>query len=95
MIKGVNKQIIEIHDTGCKCFDKVLLFVNRDYSIGDAKVGTEAERLITKYAAGTDVNGKLRQKKQRTRIRWAVYSAGALLSAVIGAAVFEILGNIF
>lgn len=28
MLKGINKQIIEIKCTGNECFDKILLFVN-------------------------------------------------------------------
>ena len=30
MVKGVNKTIIEINDTGSKYFDKILFFVNPD-----------------------------------------------------------------
>ncbi len=32
MVKGVNKTIIEINDTGNKYFDRVLFFVNPDYA---------------------------------------------------------------
>lgn len=32
MIKGVNRQVLEIHDTGNKYFEKALLFVKPEYS---------------------------------------------------------------
>lgn len=32
MLKGINKQIIEIKCTDNECFDKILLFVNADKS---------------------------------------------------------------
>lgn len=32
MIKGVNRQVLEIHDTGNKYFEKALFFVKPEYS---------------------------------------------------------------
>ena len=32
MIKGVNRQVLEIHDTGNQYFEKALLFVKPEYS---------------------------------------------------------------
>lgn len=32
MIKGVNRQVLEIHDTGNRYFEKALLFVKPEYS---------------------------------------------------------------
>lgn len=32
MIKGVNRQVLEIHETGTKYFEKALFFVRPEYS---------------------------------------------------------------
>lgn len=32
MIKGVNRQVLEIHETGSECFEKALFFVKPEYS---------------------------------------------------------------
>lgn len=32
MVKGVNRQVLEIHETGCDYFEKALFFVRPEYS---------------------------------------------------------------
>ncbi|MEG1551222.1 MAG: hypothetical protein RR914_00400 [Oscillospiraceae bacterium] len=31
MIKGINKQVLEIHDIGCEYFEKAIFFVKPEY----------------------------------------------------------------
>ena len=47
MIKGVNKQIIEVYDTGNKYFEKAILFVKPEYmSENEQGLRKEANRLL-------------------------------------------------
>lgn len=51
MVKGVNKTIIEINDTGNKMFEKVILYVTPKYgNMSNKKLLSEAEQLIDKYS---------------------------------------------
>lgn len=50
MIKGVNRQIIEVHDTGCRYFERALFFVSAEYSEMQKKaLQAEAERVVKTY----------------------------------------------
>ena len=31
MVKGVNRQVLEIHETGCEYFEKALFFVKPEF----------------------------------------------------------------
>ncbi|HCC35562.1 MAG TPA: hypothetical protein DEQ02_08005 [Ruminococcaceae bacterium] len=76
MIKGVNKQIIEISQTGSRYFERALLFVRPEYIGADsARLKDEAHRIIEglgapPHAANTisrpdRVKQRSRQKKKR------------------------------
>ncbi|MBE6827174.1 MAG: hypothetical protein E7514_00995 [Ruminococcaceae bacterium] len=42
MIKGINKQVIEIHDTGSEYFERAILFVKPEYAtLGEKKLRDE------------------------------------------------------
>lgn len=59
MIKGVNKQIIEVYDTGNKYFEKAILFVKPEYmSENEQGLRKEANRLLTEIG-----NPPIRNKK--------------------------------
>lgn len=32
MVKGVNRQVLEVHETGCEYFEKALFFIRPEYS---------------------------------------------------------------
>lgn len=96
MIKGVNKSIIEVHDTGYECFDKVILFVNSSYRPKNANIQSEVKKLISEYASSAEGdNSKIKRNRERKRIRTAVFAVTSLASAFIGAGVFNLLQNIF
>lgn len=60
MIKGINKQIIEIKCTNSEYFDKVLLFVNpKNYGLSSDFLRRQAE----KYTEGFDVDFKDRKNR--------------------------------
>lgn len=80
MVKGVNKTIIEINNTGSKYFDRVLLFVNPTYTgVPKPLLECRADELIRK--AGVP-DFSLRHKR---RGRKAVLFIG--IAAIIAAAV--------
>ena len=67
MVKGVNKTIIEINETGNKVFDRVLLFVNPDKAYSDS-VALKKEALDYIKGLSPDFNtGFLRQRIKRRK----------------------------
>ncbi len=68
MVKGVNKTVIEINDTGNKYFERVVFFVNPDYAfMSQNKLENKAFEYVN---ATTEYNNfKSIKKKKRTKIR--------------------------
>ncbi|MBQ7860658.1 MAG: hypothetical protein IJ349_00445 [Clostridia bacterium] len=51
MIKGINRQVVEVKDTGNDCFEKILFFVKPEYAgMSEGKI-RERAGLVTKGAA--------------------------------------------
>ncbi|MDD2495822.1 MAG: hypothetical protein PHV07_05155 [Oscillospiraceae bacterium] len=83
MLRGVNKQIIEVNNTGNRYFDKALLFVNPQYAdISRHKLDIEANMYIDSLensAKGND-GGYLKQNKKKGIIRTGLlFSISAIL----------------
>lgn len=66
MVRGVNKNVIEISDTGNDCFERAILFVRPDSADCDAD---SLRRRATSYLSGIRANPRL-------------FSRGKLASAV-------------
>ena len=50
MIKGINRQVVEVKDTGNDCFEKILFFVKPEYAgMSEVKI-RERAGLVTKGA---------------------------------------------
>lgn len=50
MVKGVNKKIIEINDTGNEVFEKVVLYIRPKYSLlSNKELKREAEVILKNY----------------------------------------------
>lgn len=59
MVKGVNKNIIEVHDLNSTYFEKAILFVKPEYALFDSeKLFREAKR----YVNNADLNRKCGKK---------------------------------
>ena len=72
MLRGVNKQIIEVNNTGNRYFDKALLFVNPQYAdISRHKLDIEANKYIENLgnSAQNNSGGYLIQEKKKSVIR--------------------------
>ena len=52
MVKGVNRQVLEIHETGCDYFEKALFFVKPEYSReNEGKLKTKAVSSVMSFAS--------------------------------------------
>ena len=46
MIKGVNHQVVEVNDTSCEYFERIIFFVKPEYSfISEGKIREKAGRI--------------------------------------------------
>lgn len=84
MTKGVNKQVIEIRETGNEYFEKALLFVKPEYS-------TMSRRSLEEKISGVFAECRVPECR-RSRIKAALRTAvAALLSAAAGALITALI----
>ena len=86
MIKGVNRQVVEITQTQCEYFEKVLFFIKPEYSAiseGDLR---ERASII---AQGASLPPATRLRKSKIRLALSM-SAAACAGAVISGSIFLI-----
>ncbi len=100
MLRGVNKRIIEIIDTGSDYFDKAFFIVNENKSLDLDQLEREARRITADYFGIVNDNGGknhkehcgyLRytdRKKRKTRI---ILSAVSLAVVILVSVLFSIL----
>ncbi len=51
MVKGVNKKVIEINDTGNEVFEKVVLYIKPQYSVlSNKELNREAKVILKNYS---------------------------------------------
>ena len=85
MVKGVNRQVLEIHETGCDYFEKALFFVKPEYSReNEGKLKTEALSSVMNFKAVP----KTRKQKVKSRV---LFVAEITASAGIGALITALL----
>ena len=69
MIKGINKRIIEVNDTGSEYFEKVL-FIVKDNNADLRRLKNEADRVVNAYFPKNDFvfkEGYLRKRKNKQK----------------------------
>ena len=50
MIKGINRQVVEVRETGNECFERILFFVKPEYAgMSEGKIRERAD-MVTKTA---------------------------------------------
>lgn len=87
MIKGVNRQVLEIHDTGNKYFEKALLFVNPEYStLSESRLKAAAQKAF-------GMCDKIPDCKKQKILSVAVKAASLFASAGTGALITFYLVN--
>lgn len=94
MVRGVNKQIIEINNTGNKYFERVLLFVapgKKD--LPPDLLYAKAEEYVVEFSGGRPETFSLRETvtKKNAKKRKLVLSAIILSAAVITALIIKFL----
>ena len=81
MVKGVNRQVLEIHDTGCDYFEKALFFVRPEYS-------AENEARLKKGALKTIQRSAQVPRSKRQKMKSRLFFVLEMLSAAgTGAAI--------
>ena len=97
MIKGVNRQIIEINETQHKFFERVFLFVRPQYSeMADDVLRAEANQLIQDFGRPPRSRKAVLAARARTRRRGLIRKiVSSLLCAGMGAGVLALFQWIF
>ena len=89
MIKGVNRQVVEVAETGSDYFEKALFFVNpKYYGMTDGKLRERAQTLMNSAGAPP----KTRISNKRSKITVFIEIAA---SAAAGAIIALITSNLF
>ena len=83
MIKGVNRQVVEITQTQCEYFEKVLFFIKPEYSAVSEGDLRERATIIAQSAGMPAV--RLRKNKLRAALNMSV---AACIGAAVSAAAF-------
>ena len=85
MTKGVNRQVLEIHDTGSDYFEKALFFIKPEFStLGENKLASQAREIIK--------NGQTIPKTRALRRKNGILLAAKLTAAAgVGAALTMII----
>lgn len=87
MIKGVNRQVLEIHDTGNQYFEKALLFVRPEYStLSENRLRDAAQKAF-------GMCDKIPSCKSKKLLSVAVKAASLFASAGTGALITFYLVN--
>ena len=94
MVKGVNRQILEINDTGNRYFERVLLFVAPGKcDIPEAELQAQARHYVSSIAPESGRvslrKGHQTRAKRKKLLFWSI-SGGTLLTAA-GIILFNIL----
>ena len=81
MIRGVNKQVVDVTEPDSAYFERVLFFVKPEFSgLGEGALRGKAEALLRGLAGG-----RVAKAKKPGGNRWRV-AAGLALAALLGAA---------
>lgn len=83
MVKGVNKTVIEVNDTGSKMFEKVVFFVSPKYGNLKAARLNQAVKEFSFNMENQAVKGKSLRKRVRLKswVKISLWSLGAIISA--------------
>ncbi len=89
MVKGVNKTIIEINDTGNELFEKIILYVSPKYSnLNPLKLKAAATKELDKFGSEAGYKKSLRaviSAKRRKRKIITTLAVAVTAVLVIGA----------
>ncbi len=85
MIKGVNHQVVEVNDTACEYFERIIFFVKPEYSfVSEGKIREKAGKI----AGAATLPPKSRVGKRELFADFAKITAALLAGAGITALIF-------
>ena len=84
MIKGVNRQVVEITQTQCEYFERVLFFIKPEYS---SISGGDLRERATIIAQSAGMPPAARLRKNRIRLALSL-SAAACSGAIVSGSIF-------
>ena len=83
MIKGVNHQVVEVNDTQCPYFERILFFVNPEYaSVSEGKLRERAGQIASR-ASGAPPTKVRRTHTREILLSLAAAAAGAVLAVLL------------
>ncbi len=87
MVRGINRTVIEINDTGSDLFEKVILFVTPEYgNIGTKRLKEEADRIINEYYPELKERENIRAVyRKRRQIKYISLASVILIALSIAA----------
>ncbi len=89
MIKGVNRQVVEVAETGSDYFERALFFVNpKYYGLTDGKLREKAQTLMSVAGAPPKSKQKTKKSKMKTALEIIVSAAAGSLITLISSMVF-------
>ena len=87
MVKGVNKSVIEINQTGSKYFSKIILYVSPGFNEKSAsKLAEEAEKIVKELS--TVSYKPLRERVRKSKIKRIAFAVAASVLLSIAVTVF-------
>ena len=87
MIKGVNRQVVEIGETDCEYFEKVMFFIKPEFaSVSEGKLRERASRIAG--STGAPPPTKIRRSRL---VKLMQLSAAALAGAGVCAVLFFVV----
>lgn len=86
MVKGVNKTVIEVNDTGSKLFEKIVFYVTPQYGTLSAKQLQRAAREFSfSFSEATVTHKSVRRVcAKKKKVRLSLIIGGAALFLAVG-----------
>ena len=82
MVKGVNRQVLEIHETGCEYFEKALFFVKPEFS-GESENKLKSKAINSSFKSTTIPNTRQQKIKNREPLFYERLSLSLLQRGII------------
>lgn len=80
MVKGINRQVLEIRETGSPYFERAFFFVKPEFAFTDEeKLRKAAERALQ----STDSPPKTRRRRTKSILYWALGSGAAVSTGAV------------
>ena len=87
MIKGINMQVVEVKETGCDYFERIMFFVKPEYAgISEGKIRDRAGIIAGKACMAPPTKTKTKKISQSLKVVFALLTGicmGLLIAALI------------